>query len=184
MRRFLLIVAVLAGLWVLLVVIRASRSAPAPDGGIAEAEPEAAPDEDDEPTPAFIAEDEAGDVTEQIDVVRPLSPHATPDVVAAHGAREGGEDLQGAVLRLRAEIEARVERRTLFTMAEERHVPYFRLFFMTKPELLDAILEAESVPPSDVLPSRDAVTRAHVVADEAHRRNEEFAAEAARQAAG
>jgi len=181
MRRFLLIVAVLAGLWVLLVVIRASRSAPAPDGGIAEAEPEAAPDEDDEPTPAFIDEDEAGDVTERIDVVRPLSPHATPDVVAAHGAREGGEDLQGAVLRLRAEIEARVERRTLFTMAEERHVPYFRLFFMTKPELLDAVMEAERVPPPDVLPSPETVERVRAVAEEAFRRNGEIAAEEASQ---
>lgn len=180
MRRFLLIVAVLAGLWVLLVLIRASRSAPAPDGGIAEPEPLPVEEEDDEPTPAFIAEDEAGEVTERIDVVPP-SPHATPDVVAAPGAREGGEDLQAEVLRLRAEIEARVERRTLFTMAEERHVPYFRLFFMTKPELLDAVMEAERVPPPDVLPSPETVERVRALAEEAFRRNGEIAAEEASQ---
>ena len=182
MRRFLLIVAVLAGLWVLLVVIRASRSAPAPDGGLAEPEPEVAPDEDDEPTPAFIAEDEAGEVTERIDVVpSPPAPHATPEVVAAPGAREGGDDLQTEVLRLRAEIEACVERRTLFTMAEERHVPYFRLFFMTKPELLDAVMEAERIPPPDVLPSPETVERVRALADEAFRRNGEIAAEEASQ---
>jgi 2-methylcitrate dehydratase PrpD len=69
-------------------------------------------------------------------------------------------------------------------MAEERNVPYFRLFFMTKAELLDAILDAEGVPPSDVLPSQDAVARAHAVAGEAYRRNEEFAAEAAAHQVG
>ncbi|HET7380567.1 MAG TPA: hypothetical protein VFJ24_11035 [Gaiellales bacterium] len=182
MRRFLLIVAVLAGLWVLFVVIRASRSAPAPDGGIAEPEPEVAPEDDHEPTPVFIAEDEEGEVTERIDdVPSPPAPHATPEVVAARVAGADGEDLQAEVLRLRADIEARVERRTLFTMAEERHVPYFRLFFMTKPELLEAVMEAERIPPPDVLPSPETVERVRALADEAFRRNREIAAEEASQ---
>ncbi len=177
MRRFLIIVAVLLGLWVLLVLLRVSRSAPSPDGGIAEQEPEPV-GEQNEPPPV-VAEEEAGDVTERIDAIQRL---VTPDVVAAApGSREDGEDLQGEVLRLRAEIEARVERRTLFTMAEERHVPYFRLFFMTKPELLDAVMEAERVPPPDVLPSPETVERVRAVAEEAFRRNGEIAAEEASQ---
>jgi hypothetical protein len=179
MRRFLIIVAVLAGLWVLLVVLRASRMAPAPDGGFAEREPEPVEEDEDELTPSFPAE-EPGEVTGRIDVLPP-SPHAAPEVVAAPGAREGGEGLQAEVLRLRAEMEARVERRTLFTMAEERHVPYFRLFFMTKPELLDAVLEAERVPPPDVLPSPETVERVRALAEEAFRRNGEIAAEEASQ---
>ena len=176
MRRFLIIVAVLLGLWVLLVLLRASRSAPSPDGGIGQQEPE--PLVEDGGPPAVVAEEEAGEVTERIDIIQ----HVTPDVVAATpGSRDAGEDAQSEVLRLRAEIEARVERRTLFTMAEERHVPYFRLFFMTKPELLDAVMEAERVPPPDVLPSPETVERVRAVAEEAFRRNGEIAAEEASQ---
>ena len=80
---------------------------------------------------------------------------------------------------LRAEIVERVERRPLFVMAEERNVPYFRLFFMTKPELLDAILEVEHVPPHDVMPSQEALDRVREIAAEAYRRHEEIAAEEA-----
>ena len=80
---------------------------------------------------------------------------------------------------LRAEIVERVERRPLFVMAEERNVPYFRLFFMTKPELLDAILEVEHVPPHDVMPSQEALERMREIAAEAYRRHEEIAAEEA-----
>ena len=65
---------------------------------------------------------------------------------------------------LRDEIVERVERRPLFVMAEERNVPYFRLLFMTKLELLDAILEVEHVPPQDVMPSQDALERVREIA--------------------
>ena len=71
------------------------------------------------------------------------------------------------------------ERRPLFVMAEERNVPYFRLFFMTKPELLEAILEVEHVPPHDVIPSQEALDRVREIAAEAYRRHEEIAAEEA-----
>jgi hypothetical protein len=64
-------------------------------------------------------------------------------------------------------------------MAEERNVPYFRLFFMTKEELLDAILEVEHVPPHDVMPSPEALERVREIAAEAYRRHEEIAAEEA-----
>jgi len=62
---------------------------------------------------------------------------------------------------------------------EERNVPYFRLFFMTKPELLEAILEVEHVPPDDVMPSQEALERVREIAAEAYRRHQEIAAEEA-----
>ena len=81
------------------------------------------------------------------------------DVVAPSAQGEDGKGRMAEMAALRAEIVERVERRPLFVMAEERNVPYFRLFFMTKPELLDAILEVEHVPPHDVMPSQEALER-------------------------
>jgi hypothetical protein len=63
-------------------------------------------------------------------------------------------------------------------------VPYFRLFFMTKPELLEAILEAEGVPPADVRPSPASAARVREVAAEAYRRDQEIAAEEAASEVG
>jgi hypothetical protein len=135
---------------------------------VIEAEPE--PVAEAEPEPVIEAEQE----TEQI----PAIDLPDDDVVAPSGKGEGEQRL-AQMAEVRAEIVERVERRPLFVMAEERDVPYFRLFFMTKPELLDAILEVEHVPPPDVMPSQEALDRLREIADEAYRRHEEIAAEEA-----
>ena len=95
------------------------------------------------------------------------------DVVAPSAQGENGKGRMAEMAELRAEIVERVERRPLFVMAEERNVPYFRLFFMTKLELLEAILEVEHVPPHDVLPSQEALDRVREIAAEAYRRDTE-----------
>jgi hypothetical protein len=142
---------------------------------VAEAEPEpvAEPETVAEPEPEPVAE--AGQDTEQI----PVIDLPDEDVVAPSGQRENGKGRMAEMAALRDEIVERVERRPLFVMAEERNVPYFRLFFMTKLELLDAILEVEHVPPQDVMPSQDALERVREIAAEAYRKNEEIAAEEA-----
>jgi hypothetical protein len=202
MRRLLIISLCLLGFGVLLLwVLRASRPSAAgtdepqrepyaePEP-VVEAEPEPVVEAEPEPVaeaepehvaeaePEHVAEAEpvaeAGQDTEQIPVID------LPDeaVVAPSGQGEGQQRM-AQMAELRAEIVERVERRPLFVMAEERNVPYFRLFFMTKPELLDAILEVEHVPPHDVMPSQDALDRVREIADEAYRRHEEIAAEEA-----
>jgi len=133
------------------------------------AEPE--PVVESEPEPVAEAEPE----TEQLPVVDPPDE----DVVAPSAQGEDGNGRMSEMTALRTEIVERVERRPLFVMAEERNVPYFRLFFMTKPELLDAILEVEHVPPPDVMPSQEALERIREIAAEAYRRHEEIAAEEA-----
>ena len=208
MRRLLFIICCLLGLGVLLfLVLRASRG-PVPGPGrperepywepepVVEAEPEAAEAEpvvEAEPEPVAEAAEaepvieaepeaepepaaEAGQETEEIPVVDDLPDD---DVVAPAAQRDDGKGRMAEVAELRDEIVERVERRPLFVMAEERNVPYFRLFFMTKPELLEAILEVEHVPPHDVMPSQEALERVREIAAEAYRRHEEIAAEEA-----
>jgi hypothetical protein len=169
----------LLGLGLVLLVLMRPSSRRAPGGpGIDEPLPEA----DSEPEAQVDAEPEAEPEPAESEPER--EPEPTPPEAPVAAKRDlsiHGEMRRLEIARLREDVVARVERRPLFVMAEDRNVPYFRLFFMTKQELLDAILEAESVPPADVLPSPDAVERAHAVAEEALRRNEEFAAEAARQ---
>src|SRR6476620_1340371 len=138
-----------------------------------EPEPYAEPEPVAESEPEPVAESEPE--TEQLPVVDPPDE----DVVAPSAQGEDGNGRMSERTALRAEIVERVERRPLFVMAEERNVPYFRLFFMTKPELLDAILEVEHVPPHDVMPSQEALDRVREIADEAYRRHEEIAAEEA-----
>jgi hypothetical protein len=198
-RRLLITFLLFFGLGLLLLlVLRASRgSAPEMDEPerepywepepVVEAEPEPEPVVEAEPEPVVEAEpepvveaepepvDEAGQETEEIRVV-----HLPDDDVVAPSAKgDDGEGRMAEAAALRDEIVERVERRPLFVMAEERNVPYFRLFFMTKPELLDAILEAEHVPPHDVMPSQEALDRVREIAAEAYRRHEEIAAEEA-----
>ena len=131
------------------------------------------------PEPVVEAEPEpvaeAGQETEEIPVV----DLPDEDVVAPSAQGDDGKGRMAEMAALRDEIVERVERRPLFVMAEERNVPYFRLFFMTKPELLDAILEVEHVPPHDVMPSQEALDRVREIAAEAYRRHEEIAAEEA-----
>jgi hypothetical protein len=176
-RRLLFIICCLFGLGVLLLLVLRALRGPVPEMGeperkphpepepVAEAEPEP------EPEPAAEAEQE----TEQMPVV----DLPDDDMVAPAAQRDDGKGRMAEVAELRDEIVERVERRPLFVMAEERNVPYFRLFFMTKPELLEAILEVEHVPPHDVIPSQEALERVREIAAEAYRRHEEIAAEEA-----
>jgi len=136
---------------------------------VVEAEPE--PVGEPDPEPVANAEPE----TEQIPAVH----LADDDTVAPSARGDDGKGRAAEMAALRAEIVERVERRPLFVMAEERNVPYFRLFFMTKSELLEAILEVEHVPPHDVIPSQEALDRVREIASEAYRRHEEIAAEEA-----
>ena len=205
MRRLLIIfLCFFAGGVLLLLLLRAARG-PAQEAGQPEREPFAEPEPVAEPEPEPVAEPEpepvaeaepgpvaeaepgpvaeaepgpaaeAGQETEEIPVV----DLPDEDVVAPSARGDDGKGRMAEMAALRDEIVERVERRPLFVMAEERNVPYFRLFFMTKPELLDAILEVEHVPPHDVMPSQDALDRVREIADEAYRRHEEIAAEEA-----
>jgi hypothetical protein len=180
-RRLLIISLCLFGLGVLLLLVLRSGRGPVPEMDeperepywepelVAEAEPEPGPE------PVAEAEPEQDQETEQM----PAVDLPDDDVVAPTAQADDGKGRMAEVAELRAEIVERVERRPLFVMAEERNVPYFRLFFMTKPELLDAILEVEHVPPHDVMPSQEALDRVREIAAEAHRRHEEIAAEEA-----
>jgi hypothetical protein len=192
-RRLLIIFLCLCGLGVLLLWVLRSASEPAPQAdeperepywesepvAEAESEPEAEPlaeaESEPEPEPVAEAEPEKEQETEQMPVV----DLPDDDVVAPAAQADDGKGRMAEVAQLRAEIVERVERRPLFVMAEERNVPYFRLFFMTKSELLDAILEVEHVPPHDVMPSPEALERVREIAAEAYRRHEEIAAEEA-----
>jgi hypothetical protein len=108
-----------------------------------------------------------------------------PDVrgVVVESAAETDPDaLLEELARLREDVVEQVERRPLFVMAEQRGVPYYRLFFMTKPELFEAVLEAEGIPPADVRPSPETAERVRALVAEALRRHEEIAAEEAAEA--
>jgi len=182
-RRLLLICLCLLGVGALLVLVLRGSREPAPEWDEPEREPypepepvaEAEPVAEPEPAPEPVAEPaaEAEAETEQM----PAVDLPDEDVVAPP-ARDDGKRM-AEMAALRDEIVDRVERRPLFVMAEERNVPYFRLFFMTKPELLDAILEVEHVPPHDVMPSQEALARMREIAAEAYRRHEQIAAEEA-----
>jgi hypothetical protein len=180
-RRLLIISLCLLGVGVLLlIVLRASRG-PSPQMDEPEREPywepEPAVEAEPEPAPEPVQESAAGadQETEQM----PAVETSDEDVVAPPAQRDDGTGRMAEAQAIRAEIVERVERRPLFVMAEERNVPYFRLFFMTKPELLEAILEVEHVPPHDVMPSQEALDRVREIAAEAYRRHEEIAAEEA-----
>ena len=86
------------------------------------------------------------------------------------------DQLMAEPAQIRAEVAERVDRRPLFTMAQQRRVPYFQLFFMTKQELFEAVLEAEDLPPHDVIPSQQSAHRVRAIAAEAFRLQEEIGA--------
>jgi hypothetical protein len=163
-RRFLIITLCLFGVGVLALLLMRQARVPAP-GMPAAADPEPEVAEEPQPEPEPVA-------------AEPEPDHPADDVVAPPVA-EDGERLLAELAQIRAEVAERVERRPLFMMAEQRGVPYFRLFFMTKQELLEAILEAEGVPPADVRPSAASAARVREVAAEAYRRDQEIAAEEA-----
>jgi hypothetical protein len=87
------------------------------------------------------------------------------------------DKLLAELAQIRAEVVERVDRRPLFIMAGQRGVPHFRLISMTKPELFEAVLDAEGVPPSDVRASPETAERVRALAAEAFRIHHEVAAE-------
>ena len=192
MRRLFIFLCFFGVGVLLLLVLRAARG-PAPEMDEPEREPYTEPEPVEEPEPVVesepepyaepepVAESEPEPVAEAEPETEQLPVVDLPDedVVAPSAQGEDGNGRMSEMTALRAEIVERVERRPLFVMAEERNVPYFRLFFMTKPELLDAILEVEHVPPPDVMPSQEALERIREIAAEAYRRHEEIAAEEA-----
>ena len=194
MRRLLLISLCLFGVGVLLLLVLRSARRPAavmdeperepywePEP-VAEAEPEPDPEPaveaesepdlepaveaESEPEPVVEAESEPEPVVEADPEQEPVVDLPEQDVVAPAAKGDDGRGRMAEAAALRAEIVERVERRPLFVMAEERNVPYFRLFFMTKQELVDAILEVEHVPPDDVMPSQEALDRVREIAAE------------------
>jgi len=162
MRRLLIITLCLVGLGLLVWMLRR-----APAGGV----PDPLVDEEP-PEPSF---EPRPPEAESAAPTRDADPGLVPDV------REDPDQLLQELSQLRAEVVERVERRPLFVMAEQRGVPYFRLFFMTKPELFEAVLDAEGVPPADVRPSPETADRVRALAAEAFRRNDEIAAEEANE---
>ncbi len=78
---------------------------------------------------------------------------------------------------IRADVVERVAHRPLFVMGEQRSVPHFQLFFMTKQELFEAVLEAEGLPPHDVAPSPQSAARIKEIAAEAFRLHQKIAAD-------
>jgi hypothetical protein len=176
-RRPLITFLCFFGVGVLLLLVLRAASGTAPEMDEPEREPYTEPEPVAEAEPVAEPEPvaEAEPETEQMPVV----DLPDDDVVAPSAKGDNGKGRMAEMAALRAEIVDRVERRPLFVMAEERNVPYFRLFFMTKPELLEAILEVEHVPPHDVIPSQEALERVREIAAEAYRRHEEIAAEEA-----
>jgi hypothetical protein len=90
-----------------------------------------------------------------------------------------GERVQAELAQLRADVIAGVDRRPLFAMAQARGLPNHVLFSMSSEQLLDAIFDAEALPPTDVLPSPENADRIRSVMTEAFQRQDEYAAEEA-----
>jgi hypothetical protein len=90
-----------------------------------------------------------------------------------------GERVQVELAQLRADVVASVARRPLFAMAQARGLPNYELFSMSAEQLLDAIFDAEALPPADVLPSPENADRVRSVIAEAFQRQDEYAAEEA-----
>jgi hypothetical protein len=173
MRRLLLIVLCLFGLGVLVWMLRRAPAGDAPEPLVEEAPPEPSfepqPPEAEREAPAPL-EGGLGSVPDVRGVVVESAAETDPDALLEELAR------------LREDVVEQVERRPLFVMAEQRGVPYYRLFFMTKPELFEAVLEAEGIPPADVRPSPETAERVRALVAEALRRHEEIAAEEAAEA--
>jgi len=173
MRRLLIITLCLLGLGLLVWMLRRPPAGHAPDPLVEEAPPEPSY----EPQPPEAERDAPVPVD--------AGPGPVPDVRqgAAEAAAEPEPDaLLEELARMREDVVERVERRPLFVMAEQRGVPYFRLFFMTKQELFQAVLDAEGIPPADVRPSPETADRVRALVAEALRRHEEISAEEAAEA--
>ena len=177
MRRFLIVcLCVFTVGCVLLLVVGRGR---APADRLQPVEPDS---EENEAGLAEVEEEGAGQPVSGEVVTLPDRASRTPD--PERTPREA-ELAQERLVQVRADVLTRVERAPLFAMARERGLRNHNLFMMSSEQLLDAILEAEGLPPADVLPSAHTEERVMAVAAEAHRRHEEYLAdEAAERDAG
>jgi hypothetical protein len=125
----------------------------------------------------------------------PSAPDSEADVVSLASRDEPPPDRETApydsqwtldeLSQLRTDVVDGVDRRPLFAMAQARGLPNHELFSMSSEQLLDAILDAEGLPPADVRPSQESADQIRSVMSEALRRQDEFAAgEAAQLDAG
>jgi hypothetical protein len=173
MRRFLIVcLCVVTVGCVLLLLAGRGRG---PDGRFERVDP------DVDAGDASPAEAEEESVEQQVPgAAASLADRAdrTPDAEPQRAGREAELALERLV-RVRADLVARVERRSLYVMAHERGLPNHALYMMTPEQLLEAILEAEGLPPADVLPSQQTEERVMAVADEAYRRDLEYRGEQA-----
>ncbi|MDX6547420.1 MAG: hypothetical protein QOG33_970 [Gaiellales bacterium] len=170
MRRFLIVCLCLAtfGCVVLLLAGR-SRGA----GRLQRVDPDV---ETRDAEPDEVEEEGAGQPVAVDTATLPDPADRAPDPDLA--GREAELALERLV-QVRADVAASVERSALFLMARDRGLPNHELFTMTPEQLLDATLEAEGLPPADVLPSPQTEERVMAVAAEAYRRHEEYLAERA-----
>lgn len=181
MRRLLIMMCFLGGLGLLVWLVRRSALSELDPPRVAEPGSQ----------PSNLGVDEPGE-----EESAPMSPSAADggaglpsereleSAVSRNGARLdnavlNGEGLMAELAQIRTDVVKRVERRPLFVMAEQRRVPYFQLFFMTKQQLFDAVVEAEGLPPHDVTPSPQSAERIKEIAAEALRLNEQMEAEEA-----
>ncbi|MDX6519727.1 MAG: hypothetical protein QOF08_332 [Gaiellales bacterium] len=182
MRRFLIVCLCLFTVGFVLLLVLAARGRGA-DGRLKQVDPELQADGTDpaEVEEAGVEQPVPGDVVALADrTVR--TPDADPEPDRAGGEAELALE---RLVSVRAEVAAKVERKPLFVMAHARGLPNHELFTMTSEQLLEAILEAEGLPPADVLPSPQTEERVMAVVAEAHRRQEEYLAEeAAKRDAG
>ena len=166
MRRFLIVCLCLATFGcVLLLLARRSRG----PGRLQRVDPEAGAGAEEQGVERLVPIDTAT-----------LTDHADRPADPDRSAREAELALERLV-QVRADVAASVERSALFLMARDRGLPNHELFSMTPEQLLDATLEADGLPPADVLPSPQTEERVMAVAAEAYRRHEEYLAEQAAQ---
>jgi hypothetical protein len=183
MRRALLILLVLAGFGILIWALRQPRRTRTTESSVedrvtqrpvedvmepAESVVDIVPETgNEEADPTLMEIVVAADDLDDLADVRPTDEHRAEDVMWASPRVDEAEELLVELTHIRRDVVERVDREPLFAMAEQRGVPFFRLFFMTKPELFEAVLEAEGVPPADVLPSAASAERVRILAAEA-----------------
>jgi hypothetical protein len=175
------ICGVAAGYAVWLLVIRrfedqpmqrfTPRPAPPAPAPVAESEPVA------EPEPVAEHEPEPEPVPEPVAEVVPLPVMREPEPVEPEPPVRDSERRLQELTALRSELLRKVDRRALYTMAHDRGLPHHTLFAMSPEQLYDAVLAAEHLPPSDVLPSAETEQHVRQLAAEAFARHERFAAE-------
>jgi hypothetical protein len=165
-RRFLIIFLILTIAGCVLLVAARMRRQGAGDAFRYE-EPDAAGTE--------VAGSEQ-EVAAEVDVVVSLASRDEPPPEPREAPHDA-ERVLSELAQLRAEVVERVDRRPLFAMAQARGLPNHVLFTMSSQQLLDAIMDAEGLPPEDVLPSPESADQVRSVVAEAFRRHEEFTAE-------